>query len=77
MSRSLRILPFSPRFLPSRQGPTRRCYPWDMSRSSAEVLEAALALPEEQRAEVAEKLLASLDGELDADAESEWIARGG
>jgi len=48
-----------------------------MSRSSAEVLEAALALPEEQRAEVAEKLLASLDGELDADAESEWIARGG
>lgn len=43
-----------------------------MSRSAAEVLEAALALPEEQRAEVAEKLLASLDGEVDADAESEW-----
>jgi putative addiction module component (TIGR02574 family) len=43
-----------------------------MSRSAAEVLEAALALPEEQRAEVAEKLLASLDGQVDADAESEW-----
>jgi putative addiction module component (TIGR02574 family) len=43
-----------------------------MSRSATEVLEAALALPEEQRAEVAEKLLASLDGEVDADAESEW-----
>ena len=45
-----------------------------MGRSVAEVLEAALALPEEQRAEVAEKLLASLDGEFDADAESEWTA---
>jgi hypothetical protein len=45
-----------------------------MGRSAAEVLEAALALPEEQRAEVAEKLLASLDGEVDADAESEWGA---
>lgn len=45
-----------------------------MGRSAAEVLEAALALPEEQRAEVAEKLLASLDGEIDADAESKWGA---
>lgn len=43
-----------------------------MGRSAAEVLEAALALPEEQRAEVAEKLLASLDGEVDAEADSEW-----
>jgi hypothetical protein len=43
-----------------------------MSRSAAEVLEAALALPEEQRAEVAEKLLASLDGEIDA--ELDWAA---
>ena len=33
-----------------------------------------MALPEEQRAEVAEKLLASLGGEVDADAESEWGA---
>lgn len=43
-----------------------------MNRSAAEVLEAALALPEDQRASVAEKLLASLGGEVDADAESEW-----
>lgn len=43
-----------------------------MNRSAAEVLEAGLALPEDQRAPVAEKLLASLDGEVDADAESEW-----
>lgn len=50
----------------------QRRYSWDMSRSAADVLEAALALPEEQRAEVAEKLLASLGGEVDAEAESEW-----
>lgn len=43
-----------------------------MNRSPAEVLEAALALPEEQRASVAEKLLASLDGDVDADSETEW-----
>ena len=45
-----------------------------MSRSAAEVLEAALALPEDQRASVAEELLASLDGEVDADAEVAWGA---
>jgi putative addiction module component (TIGR02574 family) len=45
-----------------------------MNPSAAEVLEAALELPEDQRATVAEKLLASLDGEVDADAESEWAA---
>lgn len=45
-----------------------------MNRSAAEVLEAALALPEEQRASVAEKLLASLDGDVDADSETAWAA---
>jgi putative addiction module component (TIGR02574 family) len=45
-----------------------------MCRSAAEVLEEALALPEDQRAQVAEKLLESLDGDVDADAESEWGA---
>lgn len=45
-----------------------------MNRSAAEVLEAALALPEDRRASVAEKLLASLDGDVDADAETEWGA---
>ncbi|MBV8760817.1 MAG: addiction module protein [Deltaproteobacteria bacterium] len=43
-----------------------------MSRSAAEVLEAALALPEEQRATIVEKLLASLDGAVDADSETQW-----
>ncbi len=46
----------------------------DMSRSAADELEAALALPEDQRASVAEQLLASLDGEVDADAEVVWGA---
>lgn len=45
-----------------------------MIRSAGEALEAALALPEDERAEVAEKLLASLDGEIDANAEAEWGA---
>lgn len=55
-------------------GAQLQCYPRVMTRSAAEVLEAALALPEDQRAEVAEKLLASLDGEVDANAEAEWGA---
>lgn len=43
-----------------------------MQRSAAEVLEAALALSEDERAEVAAKLVASLDGEVDPDAEAAW-----
>ena len=43
-----------------------------MQRSAAEVLEAALALSEDERARVAEKLVASLDGDLDPDAETTW-----
>jgi len=34
----------------------------------------ALALPEDQRAQVAEKLAASLDGEVEPDAEAHWGA---
>jgi putative addiction module component (TIGR02574 family) len=45
-----------------------------MSRSATEVLEEALALPEDQRAQVAEKLVASLDGEVDPAADAEWGA---
>jgi putative addiction module component (TIGR02574 family) len=45
-----------------------------MNRSAAEVLEAALALPPDERASVAEKLVASLDGDVDPDAETEWAA---
>lgn len=43
-----------------------------MQRSAAEVLEAALALPEDERAQLAEKLVASLDGDVDPDAEAAW-----
>jgi putative addiction module component (TIGR02574 family) len=45
-----------------------------MSRSAAEVLEEALALPEDQRAQVAERLVASLDGEVEPDADAQWGA---
>jgi putative addiction module component (TIGR02574 family) len=45
-----------------------------MQRSAAEVLEAALALSEDERAQVAERLVASLDGEMDPDAEAAWGA---
>src|SRR5690606_28592153 len=56
-----------------RPAPTmRRVLPSTMNRSAAEVLEAALALPEDQRATVAEKLLASLDSDVDADSETAW-----
>jgi putative addiction module component (TIGR02574 family) len=43
-----------------------------MQRSAAEVLEAALALPVDERAQLAEKLVASLDGDVDPDAEAAW-----
>ena len=43
-----------------------------MQRSAAEVLEAALALPEDERAQLAEKLVASVDGEVAPDAEAAW-----
>jgi putative addiction module component (TIGR02574 family) len=41
-----------------------------MSRN--EVLAAALALPLDERASLARELIASLDGEPDADAEDAW-----
>lgn len=43
-----------------------------MQRSAAEVLEAALALSEDERAQVAATLVASLDGEAEPDAEAAW-----
>jgi putative addiction module component (TIGR02574 family) len=60
-----------PRWVADR-GPLNGCYPSDMQRSAAEVLEAALALPEDERAQLAEKLVASLDGNVDPDAEAAW-----
>lgn len=43
-----------------------------MQRSAAEVLEAALALSEDERGQLAAKLVASLDGESDPDAAVAW-----
>ena len=40
-----------------------------MNRSAPEVFDAALALPEDDRAKLAEKLVESLDGDASADAE--------
>jgi putative addiction module component (TIGR02574 family) len=45
-----------------------------MQRSAHEVTEAALALSEEDRGRLAEKLVQSLDGDLDPGAEGAWAA---
>jgi putative addiction module component (TIGR02574 family) len=45
-----------------------------MQPSTSEVFEAALALSDDDRAKLAEKLVESLDGELDPDAETAWAA---
>jgi len=45
-----------------------------MQQSTAEVFEAALALSDEDRAKLADKLVQSLDGEIDPDAETAWAA---
>lgn len=42
--------------------------------SPSEVFDAALALPAADRGKLAEQLVESLDGDLDADAESAWGA---
>jgi hypothetical protein len=43
-----------------------------MSARARDILQDALSLPPEERADVAVELLASLDGEADADAEQAW-----
>ena len=45
-----------------------------MSAETADLLETALKLPEKDRAELAAKLLSSLDGPSDSDARSSWLA---
>jgi len=45
-----------------------------MNRSAPEVFDAALALPEDDRAKLAEKLVESFDGDASADAEEAWAA---
>lgn len=45
-----------------------------MSLITERILEDALALPDDQRAELATRLLQSLDREVDLDAEEAWAA---
>lgn len=45
-----------------------------MVRSISEVFDAALALDESDRAKLAARLVESLDGDSDADAEDAWVA---
>jgi len=45
-----------------------------MKRDVAKILKEALALPAEDRAALAESLLASLDEHVDEDAEAAWAA---
>jgi Putative addiction module component len=48
-------------------------YSWIMSGRVQKLLGEALDLTDEERAEVALELVASLDGPKDADAEDAWI----
>jgi putative addiction module component (TIGR02574 family) len=45
-----------------------------MSRSTAQVFDDALALDEDDRARLAARLVESLEGTADADAEDAWAA---
>jgi putative addiction module component (TIGR02574 family) len=45
-----------------------------MTRRAAELLQAGLELPEDERAGLAEELLASLDGSPDKEVEAAWAA---
>lgn len=54
------------------RGP-RSCYNSGMSSRNA-VLAEALQLPPEERADVAKRLIASLDGPADEDVEAAWLA---
>ena len=45
-----------------------------MTRNAERVLDDALRLPEQERAEVAARLISSLDAEADTDVDAAWIA---
>lgn len=45
-----------------------------MTRPASDILEEALALPPEARAEIASRLISSLDDGVDDDAEATWSA---
>lgn len=44
----------------------------DMTHEADELLQKALALPENERAELAGNLISSLDGTVDQDADAAW-----
>jgi len=46
----------------------------EMGRGAKKLLHEALALPTEERAELAAELIASLDGPADTDVEAAWAA---
>ena len=45
-----------------------------MTNSARQLLDDVLALPENDRAEIASEILASLDGPPDSDWEATWLA---
>lgn len=45
-----------------------------MSDAARKLLDEALALPEEERLELASEIIASVDGPRDADWEDAWLA---
>lgn len=52
----------------------RKGYPWFMGAEALRIFEQALTLSETERAELAAKLLASLDEGSDPDTEEAWAA---
>ena len=45
-----------------------------MTRAAKDIVEAAVQLPEEERVQVVEQLLASLEPEADPDVDAAWAA---
>jgi putative addiction module component (TIGR02574 family) len=45
-----------------------------MTRAAKEIVEAAVQLPEDERVQVVEQLLASLEPEADSDVDAAWAA---
>jgi len=54
------------------QKPTRGRYNLDMTQEAHELLQKALALPENERAELAGNLISSLDATVDQDVDAAW-----
>lgn len=54
--------------------PVEECYLRSVTRPVDQVIDDALALGEADRARLAAKLVESLDGELDGDADEAWAS---